>query len=60
MVMDLNKLFIENSGKCELHFTVYDPLDGVEVRMPSKTVRIDPNNHLFKELKRMNVEFEIR
>jgi DNA polymerase-3 subunit alpha len=60
VVMDLNKLFLEHEGKCSLHFTIYDPLDGIEVRMPSKTIKIDPNNTLFKELKRMNLEFEIK
>jgi DNA polymerase-3 subunit alpha len=60
LVMDLNKLFLEHEGRCSLHFTVYDALDGVEVRMPSKTIKVDPNNTLFKELKRMEVEFEIK
>lgn len=60
VVMDLNKLFQEHEGKCSLHFTIYDPLDGIEVRMPSKTIKVDPNNTLFKELKRMNLEFEIK
>lgn len=60
MIMDLNKLFLENEGKCDIHFTIYDPLDGVEVRMPSKTIKVDPNNTVFRELKRMNVNFEIR
>jgi len=60
MIMDLNKLFLANEGKCNLHFTVYDPLDQVEVHLPSKTMKIDPNNTLFKELKRMDLEFEIK
>ena len=60
MIMDLNKLFLANEGKCNLHFTIYDPLDGIEVRMPSKSMMIDPNNALFKELKRLDVAFEIR
>lgn len=60
MIMDLNKLFLANEGKCNLHFTIYDPLDGVDVRMPSKSMKVDPNNTLFKELKKMDLEFEIR
>ena len=60
MIMDLNKLFLENEGKCSLHFTVFDALDGVEVRMPSKTIKVDPNNTLFKELKKFDLEVEIR
>jgi len=60
MIMDLNKLFLEHEGRCNLHFTVYDPLDGMEVKMPSKSMKVDPNNTLFKELKRLNLEFEIK
>jgi len=59
-IMDLNKLFMENTGKCQLHFNVIDQLDGIEVRLNSKTVKIDPNNTVFNELKKMNIEFEIR
>lgn len=59
-IMDLNRIFMENTGRCQLHFTVVDPLDGIELRMNSKTVKIDPNNALFDELKRLNIEFEIR
>jgi DNA polymerase-3 subunit alpha len=59
-IMDLNRIFMENTGRCQLHFTVVDPLDGIELRMNSKTVKIDPNNAVFDELKRLNIEFEIR
>jgi DNA polymerase-3 subunit alpha len=59
MIMDLNKLFLENEGRCSVRFTVYDPLDGVEVRLPSRSIKVDPSNSLFNELKRMNLEFEI-
>ncbi len=60
LIMDLNKLFLENEGKCSVHFKIIDPFDGTEVRMPSKSMKVDPNNNLFRELKRMNLEFEIK
>ena len=60
MISDLNRLFVENEGKCDLHFTIYDPLDGIEVRMPSKSIKIDPNNEVFKARKGFDLEFEIR
>ncbi|MEY4602800.1 MAG: hypothetical protein RIT43_92 [Bacteroidota bacterium] len=59
-IMDLNKIFMEHTGKCQLHFTVYDPLEGIEVRLPSKSVKVDPNNELFNELRRLNISFEMR
>ena len=60
LISDLNKLFLENPGRCDLRFTVFDPLDNVEVQMPSKSIKVDPSNELFKKLKSFDVEFEIR
>ena len=60
MISDLNKLFLENEGNCPVHFTVYDPLDGVEVKMPSKTIKIGVTNEIFNKLKDFNLEFEIK
>ncbi|MCH2225174.1 MAG: DNA polymerase III subunit alpha, partial [Crocinitomicaceae bacterium] len=60
MISDLNKLFEENSGNVPVHFTVYDPLDQVEVRMPSKTLKVDLTNELFKELKEFDLAVKIK
>ena len=60
MITDLNKLFMEHEGACPLHFIVFDPLDGVEVRMPSKTIKVGLNNDLFKRLEEFDLEFEIK
>jgi DNA polymerase-3 subunit alpha len=60
LISDLNKLFLENPGRCDLRFTIFDPLDNVEVQMPSKSIKVDPSNELFKKLKSFDVEFEIR
>ena len=60
LVADMNKLFMEHEGKCTLHFTVFDGLDGTEVKMSSKSIKVDPNNQLFKELKKFDLEFEIK
>ena len=59
MITDLNKLFGEHAGRCELKFTVYDPLDDLEVVMPSKNIRVDPNNDLVKALKEFDLQFEL-
>jgi DNA polymerase-3 subunit alpha len=60
LIMNLNKLFLDNEGKCSVHFKIIDPFDGTEIRMPSKSMKIDPNNTVFKELKKLNLEFEIK
>lgn len=60
MIADLSKLFSENAGRCGISFTVYDPLDeAMTVVMPSKNVRIDPNNDLVKKLKEFDLEFAL-
>lgn len=60
MVQDLYNLFHDHEGSADVHFTVYDPLDGIEVRMPSKTMKVDLNNTLFKKLQEFDLEFEIK
>ena len=60
MITDLNSLFSENEGSCALHFTIYDSLDGVEVRMPSKTIKVDLTKELFNGLKELNLDFKIK
>lgn len=60
MITDLFKLFNEHEGKCALNFTVFDPLDGVEVNLPSRSLKVDPNNILFKELEKFNLEYQLK
>jgi DNA polymerase-3 subunit alpha len=60
LVMDINKLCQAHEGKCTLHFTVFDPLDDLEVRMSSKTIKINPTNAFFSELDKLEVAYEIR
>ena len=59
MIADLFKLFNEHEGRCALNFTVYDPLENIEVKMPSRNIKINPNNELFRELKNFNMEFDL-
>ena len=59
MIQDLNRLFLENEGRCAVKFVIYDPLDNLEVTLPSKNMRIDPNNEFVKRLKEFDLEFEL-
>ena len=59
LISDLDKLFTENVGRCSLKFTIFDPLDNVQVEMPSKNVRIDPNNDVIKALEKFDLEYEL-
>lgn len=59
LITDLNKLFLAHEGKCNLTFTIQDSLDNIEINMPSKSFKVDPNNSLFKELKRLNIDYKL-
>ena len=60
MVNDLSKVFEANSGNCPVQFMVYDPLDKIEVNMPSKTIKVDLNNELIKELDKFDLDYRIK
>lgn len=60
MIQDLQGVFDENKGNCPVHFTVYDPLEGVEVGLPSKSIKVEPGNDLFKALDSFDLEVKIK
>lgn len=55
----LNNLFTQNNGNCQVQFTIYDVNEGIEVNMPSRSVRIKPTKELFKELAALDLEFRL-
>ena len=59
MIDKLNNLLIKNEGPCPIQFTIFDTLEGIEVNMPSRSMRIKPSNELFKELAKMDIEFRL-
>lgn len=60
VIADLFKLFNEHEGRCALNFTVFDPLENIEVKLPARNLRVDPNNQLFKELEKYDLEFDLK
>ena len=60
MITELNTLFTENPGNCAVHFTVFDALNGIEVGMPSKSIKVDLNKKLFKGLNKLDLDFRIK
>jgi DNA polymerase-3 subunit alpha len=55
----LNEVINENIGNVSLKFTVYDTLEGIEVEMPSRSLKVKPSNDLFKKLAKLGVEFSL-
>lgn len=60
LIDELNKLFMDNPGNCPVQFTVYDSLAEIDVKMTSKTVKVNLNNDFFKKLKGIDLDFEIK
>lgn len=60
MITDLSKLFDANAGSVPVKFTVYDPLDNVEVHLPSKSLKVDLTNELFNELQKFDLDVQIK
>ncbi|PHR36714.1 MAG: DNA polymerase III subunit alpha [Fluviicola sp.] len=60
MISDLSKIFEQNLGTIPVRFTVYDPLDNVEVHLPSKSLKVDLTNELFNELQKFDLDIQIK
>jgi DNA polymerase-3 subunit alpha len=58
-VNELNKLCLNFPGNCPLQIRLTDGLDGTEVNMVSRAVRVAPENDFFKELDRLDVRYDI-
>ena len=54
MILQENK---ENSERhnCKLNFAVYDKAQNIMLEMPSKSLRINPNNQFLEQLTKLNV-----
>lgn len=59
LITDLMKVCLNNEGHCQLNFTVYDEASKVALKMPSKSMKVDPSLAFFKELKKFDVEVEM-
>ncbi len=53
-IIEENKETTEQQN-CQLHFAVYDMEQNISVKMPSKSLKINPNNHFLEQLIELNV-----
>ena len=58
-VQEIHELFSAHAGKCQLKFSIQDPTSGLEINMPSKTVKVNVSGDLLKKLDELRLEFEI-
>ncbi len=60
LIDELNKLFMDNPGSCPVQFTIADPLAEMDIKLTSRTVKVNLNNDFFKRLKSIDLDFEIK
>jgi DNA polymerase-3 subunit alpha len=58
-ISEINDLFAANEGKCAVQFTVYDPVEKLDIQFNSKDIKVDPNKTLTRELERLQVSFKL-
>jgi hypothetical protein len=46
-------------GNCRVRFTVYDPLEKIQVILPSRSIKVQPTNELLKKLEDLKVDFSL-
>ncbi len=59
LITDLMKVCLNNEGTCQLNFTVFDEASNISLKMPSKSMKVDPSLAFFKEMKKFAVEVEM-
>jgi DNA polymerase-3 subunit alpha len=52
-------LFADNKGSCPIQFTVFDTIEGLEINLPSRSVRVKPSNDLFKDLAKLDIDYKL-
>ena len=53
-ILDDNKATTEQQN-CQLIFDIFDREQGVNIKLPSKSLKINPNNHLLEQFRKLNV-----
>jgi DNA polymerase-3 subunit alpha len=61
MLDELKELLLnaESKGKCRINFTIYDSLDEIQVKLPSRSLSVNPTNELFKKLDSLDIDFKL-
>lgn len=59
MIEELNEVLVTHKGQCDVKFTILDPVDGIELNMTSKTMRVKPDPELYLALTKLNIPFRL-
>ena len=61
LIQDLQNVLMDNEvkGNCRVRFSVYDPLEKIQVALPSRSIMVNPTNELLKKLEELQVKFAL-
>ncbi len=61
LIQELQNILMDNEakGNCRVRFTVYDPLEKIQVALPSRSIMVNPTNELLKKLEELQVNFAL-
>ncbi len=59
LIESLNEIINENLGNVNLKFIVFDSVEGIEIEMPSRSIKVKPSNDLFKKLAKLGIDFSL-
>ena len=61
MLGELKSLLLsaESTGKCRVNFMIYDSLDEIQVKLPSRTISVNPSNEFFKKLENLDIDYRL-
>ncbi|MFM1892864.1 MAG: hypothetical protein RIQ90_30 [Bacteroidota bacterium] len=59
LIDELNGLFLENQGSCKVNFIISDTIDGFDLKMSSRSMRINPSPVIYKALSNMNIAYSL-
>lgn len=61
LIQELQDVLMDNEvkGNCRVRFTVYDPLEKIQVVLPSRSIMVNPSNELLKKLEDLDVSFAL-
>lgn len=61
LIKELQAILMHNDvkGNCRVRFTVFDPLEKIQVVLPSRSIKVQPTNELLKRLEDLKVDFAL-
>lgn len=61
LIKELQSILMDNEvkGNCRVRFTVFDPLEKIQVVLPSRSIKVQPTNELLKKLEDLKVDVSL-